>query len=169
MRDAQTAPRYIAVIGPGVAEDTALRDAHEVGRLLGLAGAVLLTGGLGGVMAAACRGAVEAGGLTVGLLPGTDRRTGNPYLRVALATGLGESRNGLLVRAADAVIAVGGSWGTLSEISLAVRTGVTVISLGGWTLPPDGPIAAATAEEAVALALAGGEPPSASSVPRSRV
>jgi hypothetical protein len=90
----------------------------------------VLTGGLGGVMAAATEGAAAAGGLTVALLPGTDR-SGSPAT-VVIPTGLGELRNGLLVRAADAVIAVGGSWGTLSEIALAMRTGVPVVCLGGW-------------------------------------
>lgn len=149
-----TTQRYVAVVGPTDAGESGLRDAHEVGRLVALAGAVVVTGGLGGVMAAASRGAVEAGGLTVGLLPGTDRHAGNPYLSVALPTGLGELRNGLIVRAADAVIAVGGSWGTLSEIALAVRTGVPVVILGGWAMPAEGPLIAATAAEAVARALA---------------
>jgi uncharacterized protein (TIGR00725 family) len=85
-------------------------------------------------MAAVTRGAREAGGVVVGLLPGTDRHDGDPHLTVALATGLGELRNGLLVRAADVVVAVGGSWGTLSEVALAIRTGVPVVSVGGWTV-----------------------------------
>jgi uncharacterized protein (TIGR00725 family) len=83
-------------------------------------------------MAAVCAGAAEAGGTTVGLLPGDERAAGNPDLTVALPTGLGELRNGLVVRAADAVIAIGGSWGTLSEVALARRTGVPVVSLGSW-------------------------------------
>jgi hypothetical protein len=104
--------------------------AREVGRLLAEAGAIVLTGGLGGVMAAATEGAAAAGGLTVALLPGTDR-SGSPAT-VVIPTGLGELRNGLLVRAADEVIAVGGSWGTLNEIAFAMRTGVPVVCLGGW-------------------------------------
>jgi uncharacterized protein (TIGR00725 family) len=83
-------------------------------------------------MAAACEGAFEHGGLTVGLLPGRDRIEANPHLSVALPTGMGELRNGLIVRACDAVIAVGGSWGTLSEIALAMRTGKPVVVIGGW-------------------------------------
>ena len=123
--------RYVAVVGPGEsasAEDIA--GAQEVGRLLAQAGSIVLTGGLGGVMAAATEGANAAGGTTVALLPGTDRSVSSAT--VVIPTGLGELRNGLLVRAADAVIAVGGSWGTLSEIALAMRADVPVVCLGGW-------------------------------------
>jgi uncharacterized protein (TIGR00725 family) len=125
--------RYVAVVGPGdgaTGEDVVA--AYEVGRLLAEAGAIVLTGGLGGVMDAAMDGAAAAGGLTVGLLPGTDRSLSSAT--VAIPTGLGELRNALLVRAADAVIAVGGSWGTLSEIALAMRTGVPIVCLGGWNV-----------------------------------
>ncbi|MFP5219464.1 MAG: TIGR00725 family protein [Actinomycetes bacterium] len=125
--------RYVGVVGPGDgATPDDIEAAREVGRLLGEAGAVLVCGGLGGVMAAACEGAVAAGGLTVGLLPGTDRAAANQHVSVALPTGLGELRNGLLVRCCDAVIGVGGSWGTLSELALARRTGVPVVVLGSW-------------------------------------
>jgi uncharacterized protein (TIGR00725 family) len=127
-------PAYVAVVGPG--EDAGPDEcavAREVGRLLAERGAVVLTGGLGGVMAAAVEGASAAGGLTVGLLPGADRAAGNAS-SVLIPTGLGELRNGLLVRSADAVIAVGGSWGTLSEIALARRAGVPVVCVGGWTV-----------------------------------
>ena len=160
-------PPYIAVAGPGEGAGAQDRElARQVGRELARAGAVLLCGGLGGVMAAACEGAASAGGTAVGLLPGSDRSAGNPYLSVALATGLGELRNGLLVRAADAVIAIGGSWGTLSEIALAVRTGRPVIALNGWAVagpagrtpgahsPAGSPVRAGSAAEAVRLALA---------------
>ena len=124
---------YVGVVGPGDgAADDELSAAREVGRLLAGAGAVVVCGGLGGVMAAACQGAAEAGGLTVGLLPGTDRAAANPHVAVALPTGLGELRNGLLVRCCDAVIGIGGSWGTLSELALARRTGVPVVLLGSW-------------------------------------
>jgi uncharacterized protein (TIGR00725 family) len=130
-------PRYVTVVGPGdAARDADLAAAREVGRLLADAGAVVLTGGSGGVMAAATSGAADAGGLTVALLPGADRSVSSAS--VVIATGLGELRNALLVRAADAVIAVGGSWGTLSEIALARRTGVPVICLGGWDVLDDG-------------------------------
>jgi uncharacterized protein (TIGR00725 family) len=121
---------YVAVIGPGQAGEDDLAAAREVGRLLAEAGAIVLTGGLGGVMAAATEGATAAGGLTVALLPGTDRA--GSAATVVIPTGLGELRNALLVRAADAVIAVGCSWGTLSEIALAMRTGVPLVCLGGW-------------------------------------
>lgn len=141
--------RHIAVVGPADAPPHVLADAAAVGRLLAERGDIVLTGGLGGVMEAACRGAAEAGGLTVGLLPGLDRADAKPYVRVALPTGLGEMRNALLVRAVDAVVAVGCSWGTLSEIALAVRTGVPVVSLHGWDLP-DGPVPARDPEDAVA-------------------
>ena len=101
--------------------------AEEVGAAVAEAGAGLVCGGLGGVMEAACRGARSRGGLTVGLLPGIDRDAANGWVVVALPTGLGEARNALVVRAADAVVAVGGGWGTLSEIALALKAGVPVV------------------------------------------
>lgn len=125
--------RYVAVVGPGDAATPAdVDDAREVGRLLADAGVVVVTGGLGGVMAAAAQGATEAGGTAVGILPGLERDAGNGHASVELPTGLGELRNGLVVRSADAVVAVGGSWGTLSEIALATRVGTPVVCLGGW-------------------------------------
>jgi uncharacterized protein (TIGR00725 family) len=100
---------------------------------------VVVCGGLGGAMEAACRGAKRASGTTVGILPGDDRGAANEFVDVALATGLGEARNALVVRAADALVAVGGAFGTLSEIALALRTGTPVIGLRTWELqPPDG-------------------------------
>ena len=108
--------------------------AEEVGRLLAEAGAVVVTGGLGGVMEAASKGAHEAGGTTLGILPGTDRGEANPWVGVAVPTGIGEARNALVVRAADGVIAVGGAWGTLSEIAFARKTGKPVAGLGSWDL-----------------------------------
>jgi uncharacterized protein (TIGR00725 family) len=93
---------------------------------------VLVCGGLGGVMEAACRGAAAGGGVTVGLLPGFDRTAANPHVVVALATGLGEARNAVVVNAVDVVIAVGGEYGTLSEIALALKTGKRVVGLGTW-------------------------------------
>ncbi|MDN4173473.1 TIGR00725 family protein [Nocardioides sp. SOB77] len=132
------AGRYVAVVGPA---DTATGDqlaaATEVGRLLAGAGAVVLTGGLHGVMRAAATGARDAGGTAIGLLPGDDRTAGSPEHAFLLPTGLGELRNGLLVRAADAVVAVGCSWGTLSGIALARRTGVPLVLLDPWDLPGD--------------------------------
>lgn len=143
---------YVAVCGPGEASASDVVAAEEVGRLLASAGAVVVCGGLGGVMEAACRGAMSAGGLTVGLLPGGSREEANEFVRVALPTGLGELRNGLVVRAADAMIAVGGAFGTLSEIALAMKTGVPVVALGSWELP--GMEVVASPREAVDRALA---------------
>jgi uncharacterized protein (TIGR00725 family) len=124
---------YVAVVGPGDgASADEIAAAHEIGRLLAAAGAIVLTGGLGGVMAAATEGARAAGGVTVALQPGPTRAPSTAT--VAIPTGMGEMRNALLVRAADAVIAVGGSWGTLSEIALARRAGVPLVCLGGWEM-----------------------------------
>jgi uncharacterized protein (TIGR00725 family) len=120
--------------------------AEEVGRLLARRGAVVVCGGLGGVMEAACRGARSEGGTAVGILPGLDRGAANPHVSVAVASGLGEARNALVVRAADALIAVGGAYGTLSEIALALKAGKPVIGLGTWEIEgmerADGPEAA---------------------------
>jgi len=149
---------YIAVLGPDAADETELAQARAVGEGLARVGAVLVCGGLGGVMEAACRGAREGGGLTVGLLPGADRSAANQSLTVALPTGMGELRNGLVVRAADAVIAVGGAYGTLSEIALALKIGRPVVGLGTWELArggvgDEGVIRASTPGRAVARAL----------------
>ncbi|TML96395.1 MAG: TIGR00725 family protein [Actinobacteria bacterium] len=145
------APAYVAVVGPGEPAAAELEHAEAIGRELARAGVVLVTGGLGGVMSAACRGAASAGGLTVGLLPGQDRKAANEWVTVALPTGLGELRNGLVVRAADAVIAVGGAYGTLSEIALALRTGVPVVGVRTWEI--DGVEEVTSAERAVQRAL----------------
>lgn len=152
---------YIAVIGAGDCGDddpTALL-AEAVGRLVAQAGGVLVCGGLGGVMAAACRGAKSVGGTTVGLLPGSDRRGANEWVDVVLATGLGEARNVLVVRAADAVIAIGGEYGTLSELAFALKIGVPVVGIGTWQLARGGsPVSAfaeaTSADDAVGLAMA---------------
>ena len=129
-------PPYVAVVGPGSADDPSLLDAaHEAGRLLAERGCVVVTGGLGGVMAAAAAGAAEAGGTAVGLLPGEDRSLASEGHSIVIPTGMGEMRNALLVRSVDAVLAVGGSWGTLSEIALAARTGVPVFAVRSWELP----------------------------------
>ncbi len=149
---------YVAVIGAGGdAADAVLADAEAVGALLAGRGAVVVTGGLGGVMEAACRGARSGGGMTVGLLPGSDRSDANPWVDIAVTTGLGELRNGLVVRSADALIAVGGSYGTLSEIALGLKAGRRVVGLGSWAIA--GMVLARGPEEAVELAL--GHPPSA--------
>jgi uncharacterized protein (TIGR00725 family) len=125
---------YVAVVGPGEASPVEVESAERVGRGIAQRGDVLVCGGLGGVMAAACRGAKQAGGTTVGLLPGTDRAAGNQWLTVAIPTGMGELRNGLVVRAADVVVAIGGAHGTLSEIALALKTGVPVVGLNTWEI-----------------------------------
>jgi uncharacterized protein (TIGR00725 family) len=142
---------YVAVVGPGEASAQEQRDAEAVGRALAQGGATVVTGGLGGVMAAACRGAAGAGGLTVGILPGPDRGGANEWVAVALPTGLGELRNALVVRSADAVVAVGGAYGTLSEIALALKTAVPVVGLRTWAI--DGIEHVETAADAAARAL----------------
>ena len=125
---------YVAVVGAGDADAAQERAAEAVGHELATAGAVVVCGGLGGVMAAACRGAREAGGVTLGLLPGSDRSAGNPWLTVAVATGMGELRNGLVARASDGLVAVGGGFGTLSEIALALKLGRPVVGVGTWDI-----------------------------------
>jgi uncharacterized protein (TIGR00725 family) len=131
-------PLHVAVIGAGVPDVERDAQAEAVGRELARRGAILVCGGLGGVMEAASRGAREAGGITVGLLPGPDREGANPHLTLALPTGMGELRNGLVVRAADAVIAVGGEYGTLSEIGFALKLGRPVVGLRTWELSQGG-------------------------------
>ena len=142
----------MAVVGPGEADAQAEEQAAMLGRALAAGGAVVVCGGLGGVMGAACRGAREGGGTTVGILPGTDRVAANPWVDVALPTGLGEARNALVVLAADAVVAVAGGFGTLSEIALALKSGRRVVGLATWDIPGVEP--AATPDEAARLALA---------------
>jgi hypothetical protein len=142
---------YVAVIGPGDATEDELEHAEAVGRGLAERGAVVVTGGLQGVMAAAAKGATEAGGIAVGILPGSDRAAGNDWLTVTIPTGLGELRNGLVIRAADAVIAIGGGYGTLSEIGLALKAETPVIGLNTWQI--DGVEHTNSPEQAVAHAL----------------
>ena len=148
----------IAVIGAGEPDPQLEALAHEVGRLLAEAGCTVVCGGLGGVMEAACRGATSASGRTIGILPGLSRSDANPYVDVAIATGMGEARNVVIVRSADAAIAVGGGFGTLSEIALMLRAGKRVVGLGTWEVSRDGRdagiVRASTAEEAVRLVLA---------------
>lgn len=143
---------YVAVVGRGTATEEELAVAEEIGGRLASRRAVVVTGGLGGVMEAASRGAAQAGGGAVGLLPGFDRAAANPWVTIALPTGLGELRNGLVVRAADAVIAIGGAYGTLSEVALALKAGKPVVGVGTWAI--DGVLAVVGAEEAVERALA---------------
>ena len=124
----------VAVIGASSAGEELATAAEAVGAALATAGATVVCGGLGGVMEAACRGAKAAGGLTVGFLPGTDPSDANAWVDVVVPTGLGEGRNILVVRSAGAVVAVGGEYGTLSEIALALRAGTPVVGLGTWSL-----------------------------------
>ena len=138
---------YIGVVGPGEASEAELESAEEVGAGLASLGAVVVTGGLGGVMEAACRGARSRRGRTLGILPGEDRDAANGWVEIAVATGLGELRNGLIVRACDALIAVGGGHGTLSEVALALKLGRPVVGLGTWAV--HGVDEVTTPEEAV--------------------
>jgi uncharacterized protein (TIGR00725 family) len=149
----------IAVCGAGQCGSELAMLAEAVGRGIAAAGATLVCGGLGGVMAAACRGARAAGGITIGILPGADVGAANPDVLVPIATGMGEARNVIIVRTASVVIAVGGEYGTLSEIALARKVGRAVIGLRTWDLGQDAAgrphiEAAGTPEEAVAAALA---------------
>jgi uncharacterized protein (TIGR00725 family) len=129
---------YVGVAGASRPERPLLDQAEVLGRRLAEAGAIVLCGGGPGVMEAVCRGAQAAGGTTVGLLPGLDRAEGNPHLTISIPTGLGQGRNLLLVRSSNALIAVGGGFGTLSEIALALRTGTPVVGLATWSLHLDG-------------------------------
>ncbi len=124
--------RYVAVCGASEATPSQLEAAREVGKLLARAGAVVINGGFGGVMGAASEGAAVEGGTVVGILPDPDRAEANPHLTIAIATGLGQARNAVLVTAADSVIAIGQGWGTLSEIALAQRLGRPVFALDTW-------------------------------------
>jgi uncharacterized protein (TIGR00725 family) len=143
--------RCVAVIGPGEASPAELAAAEEVGARLVDLGATVVTGGLGGVMEAASRGATARRGLTIGLLPGLDRSEANGWVDVAIATGLGEIRNALIVRTSDALVAVGGGVGTLSEIGFALKLGRPVIGVG--TFEVEGVVQVASGAEAAELAL----------------
>jgi len=144
-----TRPLRVAVIGAASASSSEYADAQALGHALAKGGAILVCGGYGGVMEAAARGAAEAGGLTVGILKGSRGEDANPWIQIPLATGLGDARNALVVAGAEVAVAVGGSWGTLSEIALAKKMGLDVGTLGvppaeGLGLPAlEGPAAAA--------------------------
>jgi uncharacterized protein (TIGR00725 family) len=148
---------YVGVVGAGDAAEDELATAEEIGAKLAQRGATLVCGGLGGVMEAACRGAKSAGGVTVGILPRLSRADANRYVDVAIPTGMGELRNGLVVRASDVLIAVAGEYGTLSEIAFALKTGVPVVGVSTWDLArrgsSDAIVAVTSAEEAVNRAL----------------
>jgi uncharacterized protein (TIGR00725 family) len=143
---------YVAVVGPAEASAAECEAAEMIGRELAAAGAIVVCGGHGGVMAAACCGAATAGGISVGILPGSDRGEANEWVTIAIPTGLGELRNGLIVRAVDAVIAVGGAYGTLSEVALALKTRVPIVGLKTWAV--EGIEHVGSPEAAVARALA---------------
>ena len=123
-------PVRVSVIGGGDASPAELREAEALGKYLGRRRAIIITGGLGGVMEAASRGCRKGGGTTVGFLPGSDPSEANPWVEIPLATGMGEARNVLVVRGGDVVVAVGGGWGTLSEIALARKMGREVGVVG---------------------------------------
>jgi len=125
--------KLIAVIGSGQATPQDVKLAEAVGREIALSGVVLVCGGMGGVMEAACRGAVENGGMTIGILPGDNNKMANPYVRIPIVTGLGQARNVIVVKSARVVIAIGGSYGTLSEIGHALQSGIPVIGLHTWS------------------------------------
>jgi len=139
----------IAVIGHGQATPGEYEAAYATGRLVAEKGAVLVCGGLSGVMEAACKGARNAGGITVGILPGTEG--GNPYLDIIIRTGLGHARNILVVLSADAVIAVGGEYGTLSEIAIALKSCRPVYGINTWDI--DGVMPCSSPEDAVTRAV----------------
>jgi uncharacterized protein (TIGR00725 family) len=143
--------RCVGVIGPGDASAAELAAAEEVGARLVDLGATVVTGGLGGVMEAASRGAKSRRGLTIGLLPGLDRSEANGWVDVAIATGLGEIRNALIVRTSDALVAVGGGAGTLAEIGFALKLGRPVIGIG--TFEVEGVVQVGSAAEAAELAV----------------
>ena len=126
----------IGVLGASDCSSEVAAIAYEVGREIARQGAVLLCGGLGGVMEAAARGAHEAGGLTVGILPGPDAKAANPYVDIKIVTDMGQARNIVLVRSCHAVIAVSGQYGTLSEIAFALKTGIPCIGLQTWDIDP---------------------------------
>ena len=126
--------KIIAVIGGGQCSAEEARLAEEVGRELARQGAILVCGGLGGVMEAACKGASTEGGITIGILPGESRQAANPYVQIPIVTGTGYARNVAVVKSAQAVIAVDGSYGTLSEIGFALQSGIPLIGLDTWAL-----------------------------------
>lgn len=154
----------IAVCGPGEATEAEIRIAEAIGERIARAGHAVVCGGRGGVMAAACRGAKRAGGTAIGIIPGYDREEANPWVDHVICTGLGEARNALVVASGESVIAIGGGFGTLSEIGLALKLGKRVVAIQSWELEESRVLGLAkgrarylqarTADEAVAMALA---------------
>ncbi len=149
----------VAVVGGSEIGEDVARVARALGRALAERGAVIVNGGLGGVMEAVSQGAVDAGGTVIGILPGTETSEGNPHLTVAIATGLGRSRNTIIAITCDVMVAIDGSYGTLSEVAQALNHGRPVVSLGSWDVAAAGPVdkrlfhRASTAEAAAALAM----------------
>lgn len=148
----------IGVIGGGKCSPQTAELAEQVGRELAQKGAMLICGGLGGVMEAACKGTYEAGGQTIGILPGNSQSDANPYVKFPIVTGMGEMRNVVIIKSARAVIAIDGEYGTLSEIGHALKNNVPVIGINTWSLSREGKtsdaiIPAETASEAVEKAL----------------
>jgi uncharacterized protein (TIGR00725 family) len=143
---------YVGVVGASQAKPEDLIDAEAVGRGLAERGAVVVCGGRGGVMAAVSKGAAQAGGVVIGMLPGLDRSDANEWVTYAVPTGLGELRNGLIVRTADVMIAVGGAYGTLSEVALGLQAGLRVFGLHSWDI--EGITPCGSPAEAVSAALA---------------
>ena len=129
---------FITVIGASDCSAEETRLAEEVGRELARRGATLICGGLEGVMEAACRGATSQGGVTIGILPGDSRQDANPYVQIPIVTGMGYTRNAIVAKSGQAVIAIGGSYGTLSEIAYALQNDIPVIGLGTWSLAREG-------------------------------
>jgi uncharacterized protein (TIGR00725 family) len=151
--------KFIGVIGSGEVSAPVAALAEEVGSEIARRGAVLVCGGLAGVMEATCKGAVSQGGLTVGILPGESRKAANPYVKIPIITGMGRARNMAVARTCHAIIAVDGGYGTLTEIGFALQAGIPVIGLGTWSLSIGGReeaniIIANDAREAVEKALA---------------
>jgi uncharacterized protein (TIGR00725 family) len=125
---------FIGVIGGSDVSPQIAKLAEEVGREIARQGAALVCGGMGGVMQAACKGASDEGGITIGILPGENRRDANPYVRIPIMTGIGYARNVAVVKSSQAIIAIDGSYGTLTEIGYALQSGIPVIGLKTWTV-----------------------------------
>ena len=124
----------IAVIGSGECSLEEAKVAEAVGREIARRGAILICGGLGGVMEAACKGAASEGGITIGVLPGDNPHTANPYVKIPIVTGMGYARNVIIAKSAQVVIAIGGKYGTLSEIAFALQGGIPVVGVNTWSL-----------------------------------
>lgn len=145
--------KIIGVIGGSAVDTKYLEYAYQVGKLIAEKDAILICGGLGGVMEAACKGAIEAGGITVGILPYDDPKTANEYVSIPIATGIGRARNNVIISTGQAFIAISGKYGTLSEIAFALDAGKRVVGLGTWDI--NGIVKADTPQQAVNLAMEG--------------